>query len=117
LEEFWKLLGGNASSGALVTLITFAVMAVWRGWLVPRATVEKIEQAQALVAEVQAQRLQDAVTRENEWRTAYNQSEEARRLLNQHVEGVVEALATMEALIRALPPPARERLQGGGDHA
>src|SRR3954454_7457557 len=91
------LVRAAAPSAALVTLITTAVLAVWRGWLVPRRTVD-------VLIEVQAERLAEARARELEGRAAWQTCEQARSLLD-------ASLRTVEALVRALPPappvPAR----------
>lgn len=102
MNEFLRLLAGNASGGALVTLITFAVMAVWRGWLVPRATVERLEDAQRSIVEIQEKRLAEAIARESEWRMAYETVREANHVLTGHVEDVLAGLSTVEQLVRDL---------------
>lgn len=104
MNDTLDLVRAAAPSAALVTLITTAVLAVWRGWLVPRRTVD-------VLIEVQAERLAEARARELEWRAAWQTCEQARSLLDEHVSDVVDSLRTVEALVRALPPappvPAR----------
>lgn len=112
MEAFLKLLGGNASGGALVTLVAFAVMAVWRGWLVPRSTVERLEAAQRAIVEIQEKRLTEAVSREAEWRQAYDTAREANTVLTGHVDDVLAGLSTVEQLVREL---ASVRARGGGN--
>lgn len=86
-----------APDTALVSLVVLGVLAILRGWLVPRHSVDQLIQ-------VQAERLAEARQREQEWRAAYEKTAEARQLLDNHVGDVVDSLRTVEALVRALPP-------------
>lgn len=105
MNDWLEVLKDGVPGTGLVSLVTMAVVAVWRGWLVPRRTVD------TLVA-VQADRLAEARARELEWRAAWQTAEEARRVLDGHVQDVVDSLRTVEALVRAIPaaPPRN----GGG---
>lgn len=92
-----------APDSALVGLVVFGVLAIGRGWLVPRRSIDQL-------LHVQGERLAEARQREQEWRAAWEASEEARRIEAEHSGDVLEGLRTVEALVRALPPAAR----GGG---
>jgi hypothetical protein len=109
VNELIGLLTRLAPGSALVTLIAFAVTAVWRGWLVPRATIEKLEEAQRTVVEIQEKRLAEAIARENEWRKAYETSRTANDILLGHVDDVLTGLSTVENLVRDLPRGRDER--------
>jgi hypothetical protein len=103
---FDQLLGHLAQvapGGALVTIVATSVLAVVRGWLVPRRSVDQLIQ-------VQAERLAEARLREQEWRAAWDAERQTRRILDQHTSDVLEGLRTVEALLRALPAA-----KSGGD--
>jgi DNA-binding GntR family transcriptional regulator len=92
----------NAPGGALVALIVFAVIAVWRGWLVPKTTVDRLDQAVARVEAVQEKRLAESVARETEWRSAWVAAEHARRLQAEQIGDLLELAKTTDAFIRGL---------------
>jgi hypothetical protein len=96
-----------APSAAFVSLIASAVAAVWRGWLVPRRSVDQL-------ITVQNERLAEARDREREWRAAWEASEEARRIIAERFDDMLEGQRTVEALIRALPTTPPYRPGGGG---
>jgi hypothetical protein len=93
----------GAQGGALAALVVFAVLAVWRGWLVPRRTIDRLEVSQRTVIEIQEKRLAEAVQREQEWRSAWQAESQARAILADHFGDVVDSLRTVESLVRALP--------------
>lgn len=92
----------NAPGGALVALITLAVLAVWRGWLVPRATVDQFAQATTKVEEVQAQRLADSQQREKEWQAAWNTERARGDLQADQIGELLELARTTDASLRGL---------------
>lgn len=103
MEELGPLLFRNAPGGALVTLIVFAVLAVWRGWLVPKTTVDKLDAALARVEAVQEKRLAESIAREQEWKAAWMAAEQARQLSADQVGDLLELAKTTDAFIRTLP--------------
>lgn len=100
MDAVLAALGHQAPGAALVSLIALAIGLVLRGTLVPRTQVRE------LVA-VQEQRLAESRDREREWRSAWEVSEAARAVLAGNDADLLEAMRTLEALIRALPPPRR----------
>lgn len=92
----------NAPGGALVALITLAVLAVWRGWLVPRVTVEQLAQATIRIEGVQAQRLADSQQREEEWRAAWNTERARGDLQADQIGELLELARTTDASLRGL---------------
>jgi hypothetical protein len=91
----------HAQGSALVSLIVFAVLAVWRGWLVPRAIVDKLDT-------LHERQLAESMKREAEWRAAWQTSETARQLLAEHVNHLVELAETTDVIVRALQDQARK---------
>jgi hypothetical protein len=102
-NELVGIVSRLAPGSALVTLVTLAVLAVWRGWLVPRRTVDSLLTAARQIADVQEKRLAESIAREQEWRAAWDAERRAREVLDGHVGDVVDSLATVERLIRAIP--------------
>lgn len=96
-----------APSGALVTLIVFAVLAVWRGWLVPKATVDQLTSANDRVAAVQAERLTDSKKREEEWRAAWTAERARGDLQERQIDELLELARTTDAALRGLKTAAR----------
>lgn len=109
MDQVGDLLFRNAPGGALVALIVFAVLAVWRGWLVPKSTVDKLDEAVARVEAVQEKRLAESVARESEWKAAWLASEKARALQADQIGDLLELAKTTDAFIRGL------RQVAGGD--
>jgi hypothetical protein len=101
-----ELIGSHLDSGALVSLVVLAVLAVWRGWLVPKATVDQLAQATERIEAVQAQRLADSQTRENEWRTAWMNEKARGDLQADQIGELLELARTTEAALRALKTTA-----------
>lgn len=93
----------------LAGLVTFAVLAVWRGWLVPRRTVDELARATDRVEAVQAQRLSDSVTRESEWKAAWMAEKARADLQADQLGDLMELAKTTDAFIRELRQVARER--------
>ncbi len=104
LEE---LILRSAPSGALVMLIVFAVLAVWRGWLVPRGTVDEIVSANDRVAAVQAERLVDSKAREEEWRAAWTAERARGQLQDRQIDELLELARTTDAALRGLKTAAK----------
>lgn len=106
---FEELILRNAPGGALIALITLAVLAVWRGWLVPKATVDQLAQATVRVEAVQAQRLADSHQREEEWRTSWQLERARGDLQADQIGELLELARTTDASLRGLKAAA-----GGG---
>jgi hypothetical protein len=96
-----------APSGALVTLIAFAVLAVYRGWLVPKATVDQITAANDRVAAVQSERLDDSRSREEEWRAAWTAERARGDLQEKQIDELLELARTTDAALRGLKTAAK----------
>lgn len=88
-----ELAGRVGPSSALVALVFLSVVAIIRGWLVPRRSVDQL-------LSVQAERLAETREREIEWRKAALQFEA-------QGDATLEALRTLEALVRSIPPLPR----------
>jgi len=99
----------RAPDGALVSLVVLAIVAVWRGWLVPKATVSELARATDKVEEVQAQRLSDSVTRESEWKAAWMAEKARADLQADQLGDLMELARTTDAFIRELRTVARDR--------
>jgi hypothetical protein len=97
-----------APGGGLVGLVTLAVLAVWRGWLVPRGTLDLLNASAAREIQGYRERLDDSKIRENEWKAAYGASEEARRVQAGQLAELLELAKATDAVLRALP-------RGGGE--
>lgn len=76
------------TGGGPWALIALTVVSVIRGWLVPSATVTLL------------------MARAEEWRSAWEKSEEARRVQAEQVSQLLEFARTADAVMRALPPPS-----------
>lgn len=79
--------GTILAGGGPWAIITLVVISIIRGWLVPSATVTLLMQ------------------RAEEWRTAWEKSEEARRLQAEQNAQLLEFAKTADAVFRALPSP------------
>jgi hypothetical protein len=97
----------TAPGGALVSLIVFAVLAVWRGWLVPRGTLDRIAIETAKVEAVQAQRLADSQGREEEWRAAWTAERARGDLQADQIGELLELARTTDASLRGMRTAAR----------
>ncbi len=84
MEVPWAAILGGGGPWAI---ITFAVIAIIRGWLVPSSTVTLL------------------IARSEEWRQAWEKSEEARRLQAEQVAQLLEFARTADAVFRSLPTP------------
>jgi hypothetical protein len=100
------LVGVGIDGGALVSLVAVAILAVWRGWLVPRVTLDRMEQATARVESVQAQRLADSQEREHEWREAWLKEKARGDLQADQISELLELARTTDAALRALKTTA-----------
>lgn len=79
--------GTLLAGGGPWAIITITVISIIRGWLVPSATVTLLMQ------------------RAEEWRTAWEKSEEARRVQAEQVAQLLEFARTADAVFRSLPSP------------
>ena len=102
-----NLIFSNAPGGALVSLIVFAVLAVWRGWLVPRSTLDRIALETLKVEAVQAQRLADSQGREEEWRAAWTAERARGDLQANQIGELLELARTTDASLRGLKTVTR----------
>jgi hypothetical protein len=109
LDQFAGILLRQSPAGALVGLVVLAVVAIYRGWLVPRSHVRDLDDAARRVTDVQEQRLVESRERELEWRQAWEVSEAARAVTAASTADLLEAMRTLEALVRALPPAPPRR--------
>jgi hypothetical protein len=109
MDSVADLIGRSAPGGALVMLIVFAVLAVWRGYLVPKSTVDKMDATVIRVETVQEKRLAESLTREQEWKAAWMASEQARQLQTSQLADLLELARTTDAFIRGL----RQVTEGG----
>lgn len=80
----WASLLAGGGPWALITLVVISII---RGWLVPSATVTLLMQ------------------RAEEWRAAWEKSEEARRVQAEQVTQLLEFARTADAVFRSLPSP------------
>jgi hypothetical protein len=97
-----------APGGGLVGLVTLAVLAVWRGWLVPRGTLDLLNASTAREIQVIKERLEESKVREHEWKAAFNASDEARRVQTEQLKELLALAQATDAFMRALP-------RGGGE--
>lgn len=79
--------GALLTGGGPWAIVALAVISVIRGWLVPSSTVTLLMQ------------------RAEEWRAAWEKSEEARRVQAEQVAQLLEFARTADAVFRALPSP------------
>ena len=79
--------GTLLAGGGPWAIIALAVISIIRGWLVPSATVTLLMQ------------------RADEWRMAWEKSEEARRVQAEQVAQLLEFARTADAVFRSLPSP------------
>ena len=86
-----------------VTVLVAIVTAVWRGWLVPRPTVDRLEKSWEQVCQSRAERLSESTEREKEWRAAWLAEQQKGSVRDQQVGDLLELARTTDALVRALP--------------
>lgn len=96
----------NVPGGALVSLIGLAIVAVWRGWLVPKITVDTLAAATARVEAVQAERLNDAQERQRELWAAWNAERARGDLQARQIDELLELARTTDVALRALKTTA-----------
>lgn len=84
----------------LVGIVSAGLYGLLRGRLVPAVTLQTLD------AQWQA-RLAESHAREEQWRTAYEHTEEARAVQSQQLGELMILARTTEALLRSLPPPER----------
>lgn len=107
MDEVFALALRNLDGGAFIALVSLLATAVWRGWLVPRTTVDRLEKSWEMVIASRAERLAESVEREKEWRTSWMISEERGRVRDAQVVDLLELAKTTDALVRALPRAIR----------
>jgi len=100
------LVGVGIDGGALVSLVAVAILSVWRGWLVPRVTLDRMEQSTGRVETVQAQRLADSQEREHEWREAWLKEKARGDLQADQISELLELARTTDSALRALKTTA-----------
>ncbi len=92
LSFFTKLPLDQVALGALVT---FMVISLLRGWVVPRSVlVDRMQDKDAQYAAVAKER--------DDWKTAYNQSELSRQELQRQNSDLIEAGQTTNRLMESL---------------
>ena len=92
LSFFTKLPADQVALGALVT---FMVVGLLRGWVVPRSVlVDRMQDKDAQYAAVAKER--------DDWKTAYNQSELSRQELQRQNSDLIEAGQTTNRLMESL---------------
>jgi hypothetical protein len=106
LDAITAVLLRQSPAAALVGLVVLGVIAVYRGWLVPRPQVQALEAATRRVEEIEEQRLKESRERELDWRKAWEVSEAARAITAASTADMLEAMRTLEALVRATPAGA-----------
>lgn len=106
-------LAGNVDTGAFLALVAVLGTAIWRGWLVPRPTVEKLEEAFDKIAAVQEMRLAESTTRESEWKAAWVAENAKGQVLAGQIADLVEYAKTADHVLRSLPGQSRRRGDGG----
>jgi hypothetical protein len=84
----------------LVGIASAAGYGLLRGRLVPAVTLKTLE------AQWQA-RLAESHEREQDWKTAYLRSEEARAVTSHQLGELMILARTTDAFLRSLPPPER----------
>lgn len=84
----------------LVGVVGAGLYGLLRGRLVPAVTLQTLD------AQWQA-RLAESHAREEQWRTAYERTEEARAVQSLQLGELMILARTTEALLRSLPPPER----------
>lgn len=104
-----ELIFRNAPGGALVGLIGLAIIAVWRGWLVPKMTVDQLAAATTRVETVQSERLVDSRARESELWGAWNAERARGDLQARQIDELLELARTTDAALRALKTTAGGR--------
>ncbi|MFF4489403.1 hypothetical protein ACFY0F_23390 [Streptomyces sp. NPDC001544] len=82
-----EVFGINASDAGLGALLTLVVLLILRGGLVPRRTHE------------------DALTDRDNWRSAFLESEAARKVEHEQVEELLEMAKLSGHILTALPHP------------
>jgi hypothetical protein len=101
---------------ALVGLVAGAIRALFTGQLVTASQVDRLTvQWEARITEAAEQaeaRIAESHEREQLWRTAWERSEEARRVESAQVGELIPVARATEALLRAIPvgggsPPTR----------
>ena len=107
--DWADLVLSRAPDGALVGLVVIAIVAVWKGWLVPRATVDQLEEATERIEGIQAERLADSLRRESEWKAAWMAEKARSDLQADQLGDLLELARTTDAFIRGV-----HRVAGGG---
>lgn len=82
-----NLIAGGGPWAIIAFMVITAFTSVMRGWFVPGATVDRL------------------TAQSEQWRLAYERSEEARRVQAQQITQLLEYGRTADAVFRALPSP------------
>lgn len=99
----WDSLTPWIVPGGAVGIAGSAVLAVIKGWLVPRRVLDDVRQDRdERVDEANKRaddRVGDANKRAEEWRSAFLAAEESRRQLSMQVETALESMTTVTRLV------------------
>jgi len=85
----------NAERVAYAALLSLAIIALLRGWIVPRSTVNDIRVDRD-------KRLTDLIEEKNQWRKAYEVSESAREKESETNRELLENSRTTASFIQSL---------------
>lgn len=88
--------------GIFLTFVGTLFYALWKGWLVPGSTLDRITKQWE-------DRLDEAREREREWRTVSEHERETSRIAVEQVSALMDGLKTVEHYVRAIPAAASRR--------
>lgn len=86
--------------------MSFAIIAIYRGWWVPRSTVQ-------LVQETYGNRLRDKDREIDTWKIAFHQSESARAEQGKQMNELLDYARTSAHVLESLPRPDPKELEAG----
>lgn len=101
METAGQLVAAWAPNVGVGGVIVGAIIALFKGWLVPGTTVDRMTRQWE-------QQLADAKQETTEWRAAHGVSEAARERALLHSGELLETARTVERLLLALPRPSGE---------
>lgn len=95
-------------------MVTALFVALWRGWLVPGSTVDRLtkrydaelerQDAELTRLEVQwRERLAETLVREHDWRSAHNGQAEIARVATAQTAELLKSFTVLEHYIRSTP--------------
>lgn len=90
-----ELLGIDVAQGGVVALVTFFVLLIYLGRLVPRSVVDDIRKDRD-------DRIQELASERDSWRDAHRESEAARIDAQNQVGELLELSRTADHVLRAL---------------